>query len=300
MLWIFIVILGYLFSAISTLIDKYLLTGSIPNPKVYSFYIGILGILVLLFFPLGFFVPNFSQILLSFLAGGIFIFSLFWFGKALSLFEASRVVPVIGGLNPLFVFVLNYLFSREGFLSFWEFISFIFLILGSVIIAWEKGKTASLESLKISAISAFLFSLAFVLTKFVYLRQPFWSGFIWMRIGGFLAALLFLFSKEVREELFKKRVSFRQRTAGLFLTSQSLAALAFILQNWAIFLVPLGLLAFINALEGTKYIFLLILMILVSLKFPQILKEEISRKILFQKILAIFLIGGGLALLAFR
>jgi len=33
------------------------------------------------------------------------------------------------------------------------------------------------------------------------------------------------------------------------------------------------------------------------LKFPKILKEEISKKIIFQKIVAIFLIGTGLAVL---
>jgi len=52
-------------------------------------------------------------------------------------------------------------------------------------------------------------------------------------------------------------------------------------------------------LEGTKYVFLLIFTILLSLKLPQILKEEISRKILFQKIIAILLIGLGLSLIAF-
>ncbi|MBZ9572295.1 DMT family transporter [Patescibacteria group bacterium] len=298
MLWIFIAILGYLFSAIATVMDKYLLAGPIPNPKVYSFYTGVLGILALLFFPLGFLVPNFSQILVSLLAGAIFIWALLWFCKALTLFEASRVVPAIGGLSPLFVFVLNYLFSGKGFPGFWELLSFILLILGSVIITREKRKTASLESFKISAVSAFLFSLAFVLTKRVYLQQPFWSGFIWMRIGGFLAALVFLFSKDVREELFQKQTSFKLKTAEIFLTSQGAGALAFALQNWAIALVPVGLLAFINALEGTKYIFLLIFTILISLKFPQILKEEVSRKILFQKILAILFIGIGLAILA--
>ena len=84
----------------------------------------------------------------------------------------------------------------------------------------------------------------------------------------------------------------------IFLFNQGIGAGAFILQNWAIALVPLGFLAFINALEGTKYLFLLIFTILLALKFPKILKEEISKKILFQKIIAILLIGGGLVLLA--
>jgi len=42
----------------------------------------------------------------------------------------------------------------------------------------------------------------------------------------------------------------------------------------------------------------LIFAVLLSLKFPKILKEEVSREILLQKIVAILLIGGGLTLLA--
>ena len=69
-------------------------------------------------------------------------------------------------------------------------------------------------------------------------------------------------------------------------------------QNWAIFLAPLAFLAIINALQGVQYVFLLIFAVLLSLKFPQILKEEISREIIFQKVVAILLIGGGLVILA--
>ena len=73
---------------------------------------------------------------------------------------------------------------------------------------------------------------------------------------------------------------------------------AFILQNWAIAMVPFGLLAIVFSLEGTKDIFLLVFAILLSSKFPKILKEQISREIIFQKIAAVLLIGSGLTILA--
>jgi len=301
MFWLPITILSYFLFAIVALVDKYLLGGPIPSPKVYSFYVGTLGILALALIPFGFLIPQPLDIALSLLAGAIFIFALLGFYTALRLFEASRVVPAIGGFLPLFTFGLIFLFSwGKETLSLPDLIAFIFLILGSVIIALGKERSITLKSLQISALAAFLFSLAFVLTKFVYLEQPFWSGFIWMRIGGFFIALFFLFSKEVREEIFRKRVSFKQKTAGLFLSNQVLAAGAFISQNWAIALAPLIYLAMINALEGIKYFFLLIFVIILSLKFPQIIKEEISRKVLLQKIIAILLIGIGLTVLAFH
>jgi hypothetical protein len=92
----------------------------------------------------------------------------------------------------------------------------------------------------------------------------------------------------------------KPKTIGIFLSNQTIGAIAFILYNFAVALVPFNFLAFVNALEGTKYLFLLIFAIFLSLRFPQILKEEISKKALIQKIVAIFLIGVGLAILAFK
>jgi len=299
MLWLLVTISAYFLFAIVALGDKYLLAGP-PNPKSYSFYVGTLGILILVLIPfVDFSVPSLPQIFLCLLAGSIYILALFGLYAALENFEASRVVPAIGGLLPLFTFGLVYLASGgKEVLSGWEILAFILLLTGSVFITFKKGKLITSKSLQVSAASALLFALAFVLTKYVYLAQPFWSGFIWMRIGGFLIALCFLFTKEVKREIFERKFTFQKKTGTFFLFNQAIGAGAFILQNWAIALVPLGFLAFINALEGTKYVFLLIFAILISLKFPKVLKEEISRKILFQKILAILLIGSGLALLA--
>jgi drug/metabolite transporter (DMT)-like permease len=299
MLWLLITISAYFLFAVVALGDKHLLSGP-PNPKSYSFYVGTLGIISLILIPLvGFSIPDAPQILLSLLAGAILIFALFGFYTGLEHFEASRVVPAIGGFLPLFTFGLVFLFSNEKeMFSLGEILAFIFLLTGSVLITFKKEKSITLKSLRISVLTAFLFAITYVLTKYVFLTQPFWSGFIWMRIGGFIAAIFFIFTKEVRKEIFERKFTFQKKTGVFFLFNQAMGAGAFILQNWAIALVPLGFLAFINALEGTKYIFLLIITVFLSLKFPKILKEKISKEILLQKIIAILLIGGGLALLA--
>jgi len=300
--WLLITLLSYFILGVVYLIDKYLLTGPIPNPKVYAFYSGVWGLLILLIIPfVGFSVPQPSQIILSFLAGIFFIYGLFWFYKALQLFEPSRIVPTVGGLLPLFTAGLVYVSSKgQEALTRSDLLAFVLLILGSVLITYEKSKKVSLKSFQISIIAAFLFALYFVFAKYVYLQQPFWSGYIWIRIGAFLAAFYFLlFSADVKEEILKKG-KIIPKSAGLYFLNQGLGAGANILQNWAIALVPLVYVAMINALSGTQYAFLLILTIFLSLKFPKILKEEISKEILFQKIVAILLIGGGLFLLAFK
>ena len=51
MTWLLITLTSYLIFAVVFLIDKYLLVSSIRNPKVYAFYIGVLGIGGLLLIP---------------------------------------------------------------------------------------------------------------------------------------------------------------------------------------------------------------------------------------------------------
>ena len=302
MTWLIITISFYLILAIVFLVDKYLLTGLIPNPGVYTFYVGVLGILALILVPfVGFYVPAPYQIILSLLAGAIYVCALFWFYKALSLFEASRVVPAINGLVPLFTFGLVYFSSLEKeTLSLRGIIAFILLVLGSIFITLEKKKLINLKGFQTSVLTALLLSSAFTLTKYVYLGQPFWNGFIWTKIGGFLTAfLLFLFMPEIRKEIFREKATFQKRTFGIFILNQTAGAGANILQNLAFALVPLAYLAVVNALQGIQYVFLLIFTAVLSVKFPQVLKEEISKKIILQKAAAVLLIGGGLALLMF-
>jgi len=315
MLWLTVTISFYFISAAVFLVDKYLLTSSIPNPKFYTFYVGTLGILFLIFIPfVGFYVPSFFQIILALLAGAIFIYALFWFYKSLSLFEASRVVPAISGLVPLFTFFFVYISSLgKDVLPPLGIIAFILLVLGSILIVAEKEKFINLKSLKISIVCALLLSLSFTLSKYVYLNQSFWNGFIWIKLGGVItAACFFLLEKDIRKEIFKKKNNFKveknllsggikkYKTAIIFLSNQVGGATANVLQNFAFALAPLAYIAVINALQGVQYIFLLILTILISLKFPQIIKEEISKRVILQKGLAILLIVAGLAFLAFK
>jgi drug/metabolite transporter (DMT)-like permease len=300
-MWLTTAILSYFILAIVFLVDKYLLVSSIPNPKVYAFYVGALGGLAIVLAPfVDFFIPGPNQIVLGIFAGASFVFGLFWFYKALATFEASRVVPAVGGLVPLFTFTFIFFLSGGGEFSLTIFTAFFLLVLGSVLMTIEKGKLVNFNSLKISLFAAFLFSVSIVLSKYLYSELPFWTGFIWRSLGGTLAAIcFFVIFPEIKKEVFKKQEKKTKKPVFVFLGNQVISAVANILQNWSIYLAPLLYVAFINALQGVQYVFLLIFSIILSLKFPGFVKEEISKKTILWKILAILAIAGGLAILAF-
>jgi len=299
--WLIITILAYFILAVVFLIDKYLLVNAIPNPKVYAFLIGIAGLLLLVLIPfVNFYIPSAQQIILSFFAGATFIFALYWFYKALQNFDASQIVPAVGALNPFFVLSFVYISSLgKEFPSNREILSIILLVAGAVLITIEKGKTINGESMKLSLMAALFFSLSFVLTKYVYLEQPFLNGLIWTRLGGVLMALiLFFLWDDIKKDIFGQKDAFKRKSLGILILNQTAGAGAGLLQNWAIALAPLLYVAFINALQGVQYVFLLIFSIVLSFKFPQILKEQITKEVIVQRIIAIFLIGGGLVLLS--
>ena len=304
-MWIIISLVSYFLFALVALIDKHLLSGPIPSAKFYAFSVGILsGVLGILLIPLGLVhFPEFSMFLLALLSGVLRVLALFVFFLALRRFEASRVIPAIGGFLPVITLLLVLFFTTEGSLGGLDIVAFLFLVGGSIGVSMERHHLLTKASLGFSLLAASLFASSFFLAKFVFDAEPFWSGFFWMLFGGLLVSLLFLLFSETRESINlmlhpRKRQKGSFATMLLFLFNQGTGGLAFVLQNWAIALVPLSLLAFVNALEGTKFVFLLGFVLLFSVYFPKVIKEEISRKVIFQKIVFIIIIGAGLVLLA--
>jgi drug/metabolite transporter (DMT)-like permease len=294
--WLIIVLAGHFLNALAFLMDKFLLTKKIPSPFVYAFFIGVLGILALVLIPFGVVVPSSAEIIRALVAGATFILALVFFFAGLKENEASRVIPLTGGFVPAFTFVLAYFFLAER-LGQTEILAFAALVIGGVLITIERKGRGSAKGYVYAIIAALVFAVSFVITKQVFLEQAFISGFVWSRIGGFLMALSFLFIPSARHGiLHQPRQKNRGATVGLFITGQVAGALGFVLVNYAISLASVSL---VNATQGAQYAFLLVMIIMLSKKFPKILLEKLSGSVLTQKIIAIILISLGIGLIAF-
>jgi len=300
MSWLLVTILAYFFLAILSLFDRYLLVGPIPHPKIYTFYVGILSLFLCLFFiPLAIPLPEKGLIFLGLGAGIIRILAILFLTKGIVESEVSRVVPAIGGFLPIFSFLIFIpISSSQEILSISQITAFIFLVLGSVLISTKKIslKFLSLANLKYPIIAAFLYALTFFLTKVLFLKTRFLSGFFLIVLGSGLGSLFFLISKKTRKLIFSHKPT--QKIGGLFILDQIFGGLGIIFQYYAVFLAKPSQVPLINALEGTRFVFLLGFVFFLSLWRPQLLKEEMKGKILIQKIFAILLIGIGLTILS--
>jgi hypothetical protein len=293
MTWLWVAILAYFFFALASMGDRYLLIGP-PNPKIYAFYVGILGIISVVLIPfVGFYIiPGY----LVLLVGLVFFLSILTLYESLERFEVSRIIPALGGFLPIFTLLLAFLIiGSQEFLGFEKVLSFILLISGSILISIERSIKLSLKSIAFAALAAFFLSLYFVLSKVLFSENSFWTSFIWIRIWTFIFTLFLLFFKGVRKEIFAKKKAFSKKTGSIFLINQIIGALAVVLQNWSIALAEAAFISFVSALQGVQYAFLFLFTSL----FPNILKEKRTKKIVVQKIVAIILIGAGLGILAF-
>src|SRR3989344_793839 len=267
--WLFIIILAYFFFSIASLGDKLVLNRA-QNPKLYVFYVGVLGLFVLFLIPfVGFSILDRISFLWVFLASLFLISSLYFLYSAVEKFDVSRVVPIFGSVQPAFILFLSWFFFRAGVIGFNNILAFTFLLLGSIMISFEKKPEFTKNLLSLSLFASFLMALSFIFLKVVFLSQPFFQSIIWMGIFNFLIVLFFLFDAKFRKEVFiNNKPAFDKKTMYLVLGTQSAGGLGGILQNFAIFLAPVSGLAIINAMKGIQYVFLFVITLLFSKFLP--------------------------------
>ena len=298
--WLIIAILGYFAFALASLGDKIIL-GQSPRPRAFTFFVGIFNVLVVLMIPfISFSLPSGYDGFWIILNAIVYIFGLYGMFSALEKFDVSRVVPAIGATQPVFIFALTWLFWGPQNINIQQIIAFVLLLLGTVLISLNRsGDLFTKESLVISLVTALLFSLDFIFSKFVYLEMPFLQGFIWIRIASFVIALLLLLNNNFYKDVFSKRARNKTKfsTGVLFVGFQVAGGIATVLQGLSIALVPIAFLAIINALRGVQYVFLFGFSIACTIFIPKILKEDISKGAIIQKVISILIIGLGLAMI---
>lgn len=305
-MWILVAIAAYFLLALVVVIDKYLLEGPLPNPKLYAFAIGLFGGAAFVLIPFGFLeFPQTPIILLGLASGFLQVLAILALFSGLKRFEASRIIPAIGGLLPIFTMLFTSIVGKSVFEAF-SILAFVLLVGGSILVSIERSAFITVKSLSYAFVAAFLFSLFVVSSKFVYEAQPFLSGLVWIAAGGVMAALsLLVISGDLRtalqEALAKKgktKKALSPFVIVLFGSNQAFGAAGFVLQNWAVALAPFALIAFVNALEGIKYVFVFGMTTLLSVTFPKIVQERLDSKTIAQKLVAIALIGVGLLLIS--
>ena len=319
-MWLFVAIGAYFINAGVYLADKFLLSKKIHSSIVYAFYVGIWSVFNLFLLVFDPWVPSFGELMIDLAGGLLFLVTLVFWYKALHQSEATRVVPIVGGLIPVFSLLMSSFFLGET-MGNQQILAFLILIAGGVLISVKRTKFYLLHKIvdrtreifgdslgeiharfrptrrliTNSIVSAFFFAAFYVLMKYIYIHQPFVGSFVWSRMGTFIGAIAILAVPSWRKGIMDyQHTATAPKSLGFFLTVRIFAALAFIMLNWAI---SLGNVALVSALQGVQYLFFLIFAVIISMRFPQIFREEMGKEILVQKLIGVGLVSLGLYIL---
>lgn len=294
MLWFILALVGYILNALATLISKWLLIKDIPEPVVFTFYIGIFNSIAFLLIPFGFEIPSGIQILASLVSGATYAAAMYYLAVALNKDQASQVAPMIGGLQPIFVVAFAWWFLPERLVGM-QYVGIALVVIASVLLALEIGrKRLFTEGLKYILFSSVLFGLSYALLKYVYLEQGFVSGFVWTRFGTVLFVIALALMPGNWHKITQRSKSSGVKAKEWFAVGQVLGAVSFLLVSYAISLGPVTI---INALQGIQYAFLFLVVVLVAHKNKKILDEPLTHSIIIQKVIAIGVLIAGLAFL---
>jgi uncharacterized membrane protein len=304
MSWLFLATIGQLLNAVVAFLDKYIVTDekALPMPFVYAFYscllTGFWGVIYLLAYipglaDLG--MPSLDNVVrptiqvvgISFLAAYTFFMALVSMYEALKRAEAVNVMPVIGAVSALSTFGLSYLLLNIS-LSTSHMWGVVVLALGTLLVAQTMPHRGIILNLLHSGL---FFALHFISMKGLFLETSFDDGFFWSRVGFVLFALSLLMVPAYFDRVTGQTRRTTRKTGAIVILTKVFAGVAAFLILKA---TDAGDVAVVQALDGLKFVFIL----LVTIAFGGLLPDSIARhearpKEIFRHVLYVAVITVG-------
>ncbi len=299
--WFFIALIGPLLYAVTNHIDKYILekyfkAGEVGAVVLFSALFSVIALPVVYFIEPNVFSAGWTNIAMLTVSGCLTIFCLILYLNALRDDETSMVVPFYQTI-PIFGYILGYFLLGET-LGPKELCAGLLILLGTTIISLDfrggairfKKRVALLMTL-----SSLIFAIIGVVFKMVAVKEGFWLAAFWAIVGNVIIGMvLFVGVKSYRRQF----LAIFKINSATVLTTVSLNELIFVaadgVTSYAMLLAPIALVMTINSFQP---IFVFLIGIILTLFFPHLGKESMTRNDLAQKAVAIGIIAVGTCLL---
>jgi len=272
--WFYFVILSLILLSVVNVIDKILVSKYSITPLAFVMILGatsFMPFVTLPFFRLA--SLPLHIIALTIIIGFIRIYYTLPYFKSLTIEEVSRVVP-LWQLTPLFVLGLSSLVLNES-LKAQSYVAFTLLVLGGTLFSIKPGKGMRLSmAFYLMIIASFLFAAYSIALKYLYSFNDFYTIFIWVQVGSFAAFFQLFVLKRFRNYLLQAYETSNKRIGTVIVLEQVVAYVSLACFNYAISLGPVVL---ISALGSMQPLFVLLFATIVSLQFPNVLDESMTR-----------------------
>lgn len=296
--WLAFAVVAYVIWSACNLLSKILISGYVSSITVNLIGFGVWNLSPLLLLPIrGIHLPRFDLLLIALGSGVLYFYILIPYFKALSIEEASRVVP-LWRFTPLFILLFFGNVSGEH-LDAWQVSAFILLVIGGFLVSVKRISDLfkPTKAFYLMILASFLSATYSSIAKYIYLHLTFSDGFTLMRVSVGVCSILMLCLPTQRQEFCQTLRQMNGKVRGLMLLNGGLEFAGLAFYNFAMSLAPVSLL---SASAGIQTIFVLLLSIFFSFKFPQFIHEDMSQKVLTQKGVAIAMIVVGTGIISLR
>ena len=293
--WFFIALLATLCFSTITHIDKYLISRYLNSAGIgalmlFSSFFSIITLPIIFFIEKKIF--SISPLNAIFLIGvGILSFvAIFFYLKALVYAEASVISPFFQ-LIPVFGFILGFIFLGE-LIPIKSIIAGLIIMTGISILSFEKKDNLSIRFNKKVVLlmigSSFVYALYEVFFKVIAIKETFWVSLFWQNIGLLITGIfLYFFIPLYREDFHSLIKNNGFNIINLNLINESLNTVAVVLIQYASLLAPIVLIFLVNSMQP---LMVFLIGILLTLFIPKISQEDLRKKIILQKSIAIFIV----------
>lgn len=283
--------------SVSNYIDKFVLEKFRLHPVVISVYSGFIALFISLFLlPFtGLYTGDIRSVFIIVASGVLTELYLLPYFKALSIDEASRVVPLFQFV-PVFILILGYTLLGETLVSK-QYIGAGFIIASGFLLSLKKpqAKIFSLRpALFYMLFSSAIYAFSVVLYKFGVKEIPFWQTLPLEGFGIAIGALCITAYGSSNTILRKKMETIPKKALVYIGVNECVYLLARYTGYFALSLLSASLVSIIG---GFQPLFIFLYGIALSIWFPSVIKEVITKKTIVLKFTAVFLIFVGLYLI---
>lgn len=308
MTWIFLAAGAQFINAIVAILDKFIVSDEklLPRPFVYAFYSCLVTSAWGLIYFLGFIpllgdlgVPQFKNVVtptiqvvgMSFLAAYTFFMALVSMYDGLKHADASDVMPVIGAVSAIATFAMGYVFLDVRLTH--NFVWGIALLATGTFLVSQVRFTRKVVLNTLH--SGLFFALHYIAMKGLFLETSFDDGFFWSRVGFVLFALSLLLVPVYFQKITEQTKATSAKAGMLVIATKIFAGVAAFMLLKA---TDWGEVAVVQALDGLKFVFILIISVLVGRYLPVSAGEnDMSAKTITRKVVYVIIISIGFIIL---
>lgn len=297
MSWMFYALLAPAIYAVVTFIDKYILEKEIKDYNALPLFTSCVAFIAgcIIFIITGMPVIPLRDTLLILTTGILSSVSLIVYARALSFEETSRVNALMQ-MFPIISLVLSFLILKEV-ITLKQFLGFIIILSSTLSMSFKKEKRGfSLsKGFFLMLIFDFLWAISGIIMKFVIRENSFLEVLSYESFGIALGGvLIFTFYKTARKAFLKSIENIKFSAVRAISINETTFVVA---KTTTFYAFSLGPVALVSVLEGTQTFFALFYGWILTLLFPSVFKEDISKKGLSKKLVLLILLFLGLVLL---